>query len=190
MRHMATKFLPPAKEEVYRTCEKTKCENKQGFMETTVLLITALVGVGGACRCFSFLFLLFFHIIKRSFCTRLQRKYLTNAPHAHETLPAEQLIVIEKKPPWYNLINASKAVQLEEVSSMCVGIHKMADRRHLQRDDGHGEESETGTAAAALKNASLSTCKKKKKPPALRFPPISSLPARLMGQSLQLTHWR
>lgn len=67
----------------------------------------------------------------------------------------------------------------------------MADRRHLQRDDGHGEESETGTAAAALKNASLSTLKRKKKKPwALRFPPISSLPARLMGQSLQLTHWR
>lgn len=100
---MATKFLPPAKEEVYRTCEKTKCENKQRFMETTVLLITALVGVGGACRCFSFLFFFFFfHIIKRSFCTRLQRKYLVNAPHAHEKLPAEQLIVIggkKKKQP-------------------------------------------------------------------------------------------
>lgn len=54
-------------------------------------------------------------------------------------------------------------MQLEEVSSMCVGIHKMADRRHLQRDDGHGEENETGTAAAALKNASLLTFKKKKK---------------------------
>lgn len=39
----------------------------------------------------------------------------------------------------------------------------MADRRRLQRDDGHGEESETGTAAAALKNASLSTLKKRKK---------------------------
>lgn len=66
-------------------------------METTVLLIMALVGVGGACRCFSFLFFFFFHIIKQSFCTRLQRKYLVNAPHAHETLPAEQLIVIGKK---------------------------------------------------------------------------------------------
>lgn len=42
-------------------------------------------------------------------CTCLQRKYCVNAPHAHEIMPVEQLIVIEK--PWNNLINVPKTKQ-------------------------------------------------------------------------------
>lgn len=161
---------------MYCTREKTKCDNKCRFMKTVVLLIMAPCRYQGTRRCF------FFTSSNKAVCMFMRHEYRVSPPHA-EIMPVLQITLCNPK-PLDNLINVAETTKLKvfrvswkstkwsiiSVCSVTTGTTK----------------ANAGTTAA-LKNASLPTLKKLLAP---RFPPISSLPACLLGRSLQLTHWQ
>lgn len=129
------------------------------------------------------MFFFFFTSSNEAVCTCLQHKYWMNVPHAHEKILVEQLVVIEK--PRNNLISVPKNKQWKKFAEYVLKSTKWSTA---------GVCSEiTGTTKARREPQlplKMPACRYSKSHRLVPFPPISSLPACLMGQSLQLTRWQ
>lgn len=142
-------------------------DTEQRFMRTSMLLITVLVGVRQHVGVY---FLP--SSSNEAVGTCPQRKGCANAPHAHSI--TAHLAVIETH--WRILVCVPETRCCRKFSENVWKSTKwwISCGRWVQR--------KRHASAAALKDA-RSALKK-----SLRFPPISSFGACLMGQSVQLTH--
>lgn len=144
-------------------------DTEQRFMRSSMLLITALVGVRQHVGVY---FLP--SSSDEAVGTCPQRKDCANAPHAHSITP--HLAVREKHWSILVCIPGTRCCRKFPENMRKPTKWWLSCRRWVRR--------KRHTSAAALKDA-RSALKK-----SLRFPPISSFAACLVGQSVQLTHWQ